>query len=72
MTKVLFSDSQLKKLRKNKWIKKVSTKAITYTDYFKIKLVKETENYKKFPKDIFKECGIDPEIIGSRIIEYYF
>lgn len=29
MTKVLFSNSQLKKLRKNKWIKKVSTKAIT-------------------------------------------
>lgn len=48
MTKVLFNDSQIKKLSKNKWIKKVSNKAITYTYEFKIKLVKETENYKKF------------------------
>ena len=69
MTKVLFNDSQIKKLSKSKWIKKISNKAITYTDEFKIKLVKETENYKKFPREIFKECGIDPEIVGNKRIE---
>ena len=69
MTKVLFSDAQVKKLMKNKWIKNVSNRAITYTDEFKIKLVKETENYKKFPREIFKECEIDPEIVGNRRIE---
>ena len=69
MTKVLFSDAQVKKLMKNKWIKNVSNRAITYTDEFKIKLVKEKENYKKFPREIFKECEIDPEIVGNRRIE---
>ena len=55
-----------KKLRKNKYVKNVSNKAITYTDEFKYKLVKECEDYKKFPQAIFKECGIDPEIVGER------
>ena len=68
MSKILFTDVQVKKLSKNKWIKNISNKGITYTDEFKYKLVKECENYKKFPQDIFKECNIDPEIVGeSRI-----
>lgn len=65
MSKIEFTDAQVKKLSKNKWIKNVSNKAITYTDEFKIKLVKECENYKKFPRDIFRECGIDPDIVGD-------
>ena len=68
MSKILFTNAQVKKLNKNKWIKKITNKGITYTDEFKYKLVKECENYKKFPQDIFKECNIDPEIVGeSRI-----
>lgn len=68
MSKILFTDTQVKKLSKNKWIKNITNKEITYTDEFKYKLLKECENYKKFPQDIFKECNIDPKIIGeSRI-----
>ena len=66
MSKILFTDAQVKKLRKNKWIKNITNKGITYTDEFKYKLVKECENYKKFPQDVFRECGIDPEIVGER------
>lgn len=29
----------------------------------KYKLVKEYENYKKFPQDVFKECNIDSEVV---------
>ena len=47
MTKILFTDSQVKKLSKNKWIKSITNKGITYTDEFKYKLVKECENYKE-------------------------
>ena len=65
MSKIEFTDAQVRKLSKNKWIKNVSNKAITYTDEFKIKLVKECEDYKKFPRDIFRECGIDPDIVGN-------
>ena len=66
MSKILFTDAQAKKLSKNKWIKNITNKAITYTDEFKYKLVKECEDYKKFPQDVFRECGIDPEIVGRR------
>ena len=66
MSKILFTNAQVKTLSKNKWIKKITNTTITYTDEFKYKLVKECENYKKSPQDIFKECGIDPEIVGER------
>ena len=69
MSKILFTDAQVKKLSKNKWIKNITNKAITYTDEFKYKLVKECENYRKFPQDVFRECGIDPEIIGKKRYE---
>lgn len=51
MSKILFTDIQIQKLSKNKWIKNITSKGITYTDDFKIKLV--------------KECGIHPEIVGD-------
>lgn len=69
MSKVLFTDSQVKKLSKNKWIKKINNKTITFTNEFKYKLVKDCENYKKFPQDVFKECGINPEIVGVKRYE---
>lgn len=69
MSKILFTDAQVKKISKNKWIKKINNKTITFTNEFKYKLVKECENYKKFPQDVFRECGIDPEIIGVKRYE---
>lgn len=69
MSKILFTDAQVKKLGKNKWIKNITSTTITYTNDFKYKLVKECENYKKFPQDVFRECGIDPEIIGVKRYE---
>ena len=68
MSKILFTDAQVKKLSKKKWIKNITNKEITYSDEFKYKLVKECENYKKFPQDVFRECGINPEIVGERRI----
>lgn len=69
MSKILFTDEQVKKLDKNKWIKNITSTTITYTNEFKYKLVKECENYKKFPQDVFRECGIDPKIIGVKRYE---
>ena len=43
MSKILFTDIQIQKLSKNKWIKNITSKRITYTDDFKIKLL-EAEN----------------------------
>ncbi len=69
MSKILFTDVQVRKLSKNKWIKNITNKGITYTNEFKRKLVKECENYKKFPQEVFRECGIDPKIVEKRRIE---
>lgn len=69
MSNVLFTDNEVKKLRKNKYVKNVSNKSITYTDEFKEKVVFETENYKKFPRQIFEECGFDIDIIGVKRTE---
>ncbi len=69
MSKNLFTDKDVKKLSKNKYVKKVSNKAITYTNEFKEKVVFETENYWKFPRQVFEECGFDIDVIGLKRIE---
>lgn len=68
MSKKIFTEKEIKKLTKNKYIKKITSKGITYDDKFKIKLVKECEDYKKFPQQVFMECGLDPEIVGMKRI----
>ena len=69
MSNIVFTDSEVKKLRKNKYVRNVSNKSITYTDEFKEKVVFETENYKKFPRQVFEECGFDIDIIGLKRIQ---
>lgn len=69
MSNIVFTDSEVKKLRKNKYVRNVSNKSITYTDEFKEKVVFETENYKKFPRQVFEECGFDIGIIGIKRVE---
>ena len=69
MSNIVFTDSEVKNLRKNKYVRNVSNKSITYTDEFKEKVVFETENYKKFPRQVFEECGFDIGIIGIKRVE---
>lgn len=69
MSNILFTEKDVKKLSKNKYVKKVSNKAITYTNEFKEKVVFETENYQKFPRQVFEECGFDIDVIGLKRIE---
>jgi len=69
MSKIVFSDEQVKILSKNKYVKHVSNKAITYTNQFKERIVFETQNYKKFPRQVFEECGFDINVIGIKRTE---
>lgn len=69
MSNLVFTDKEVNKLKKNKYVRNVSNKSITYTDEFKEKVVFETENYKKFPRQVFEECGFDINIIGVKRIE---
>lgn len=44
MSKKLFSDREIKSLLKNKYVKSVSKRGITYTDEFKILFIAEHIN----------------------------
>ena len=58
MSKIIFSDKQIKKLEKNIYVKKVSQKAITYTFEFKEKFIVEYRNH-RLPRHIFQNPPIN-------------
>ncbi len=63
MSRLLFSKNEVENLRTNKYVKKVSLKAITYTDEFKVHFIAESEN-KKQSKVTFEEADISVEVVG--------
>ena len=65
MGKHYFTDEQVKELSNNKYVKKVSAKAITYTDDFKMHVVLELETGKG-AKIIFNEAGFDINILKEQ------
>lgn len=68
MSKKIFSLKEIEILRKNKFVKNVSEKAITYSDEFKEIFI--LENMKGIlPRSIFENHGFDIEIIGLERIK---
>ncbi|SFB31100.1 hypothetical protein SAMN04488528_10283 [Clostridium frigidicarnis] len=67
MSKKLFSDEEIKSLSKNKYVKSVSMRGITYTDEFKILFIAERSKG-KLPIHIFQDAGFDVEVIGNNRI----
>lgn len=63
MSKKLFTSEEIKILSQNKYVKKVSSKGITYNDEFKRLFIVESKNG-KLPRQIFEENGFDIEILG--------
>jgi putative transposase len=68
MSKKIFTSKEIENLSTNKYVKKISNKAITYTNEFKIHFISEYNNGKS-PRLIFKEAGFDINIIGLKRIE---
>lgn len=68
MSKITFSNKEIKTLQKNLNVQRVSERAITYTDSFKNRFMDEYLRG-KFPRQIFIENGFDVEIIGIKQIE---
>jgi len=67
MGKNYFTPEQVEELRKNKYVKHVSEKAITYTEEFKEKFMFEY-NAGKTRSQILTEMGFDIKVLGvSRI-----
>lgn len=63
MSKKLFTNEEIELLSKNKYVKNVTAKGITYTDELKKIFISEN-NSGKFPRQIFEECGFDIDILG--------
>lgn len=68
MSKKIFTNEEIEILSKNKYVKRVSAKGITYTDEFKRIFISE-DGKGKFPRSIFEECGFDINILGKKRIE---
>jgi len=64
----LFTNEEIEILSKNKYVKHVSAKGITYSDEFK-RIFISADGKGKFPRAIFEECGFDINILGKKRIE---
>jgi uncharacterized protein (DUF1015 family) len=71
MARVKFSDETIEKLRRNKYVLKVSDRSIQFSSKFKAILV--SEGLKGKPqKTILSELGIDPSVMGDKRIHTLF
>ncbi|MGL4760554.1 MAG: HTH domain-containing protein, partial [Sarcina sp.] len=64
MSKIIFGEKEIKQLRNNINVQRVSEKSITYSAEFKRKFIEEYINGKS-AKIIFKEAGFDIKMIGT-------
>ncbi|KIL52837.1 tranposase [Jeotgalibacillus campisalis] len=67
MSKKIFSSKEIQLLSINPYVKSISPKGITYSEEFKELFIAQYEKG-KFPSDIFREYGLDPEVVGERRI----
>lgn len=67
MSKKLFTKEEIELLSKNKYIKNITIKGITYTEEFKKIFIAENIDG-KLPRQIFEECGFDIDILGMHRI----
>lgn len=68
MANKLFSEDDIAFLLDNPYVKNVTTNNITYTNEFRQLFLAENSNG-KLPRQIFKECGFDVDMIGIKRIE---
>lgn len=68
MSNKLFTSKEIEILSKNPYVKKVSSKGITYTDEFRSIFINENENG-KLPRAIFEAHGLSAEILGLKRIQ---
>ena len=68
MSKKIFTEQEILELSKNKYVKNVTAKGITYTNEFKLQFIAEYENGKT-SRAIFEDAGFDVNIIGIKRID---
>jgi len=64
----VFSKVEIEVLSRNKYVKHVSVKGITYTDEFKRHFISEYEKG-KLPRTIFEESGFNVNVLGKERVK---
>ena len=64
MALIMFTAEQMKELESNPYVKRVSEKAITYTDEFKNHFIEEYQKGKP-PSQILRDADFEPKILGD-------
>lgn len=70
MERNYLSEEEIIELKKNKYVKTISSKNISYTDEFKILFIEES-NKGKGPTRIFIENGFNPYVLGHYRIKNF-
>ena len=65
MSKVIFSEQQVEKLRQNPNVQACSERSITYQKNFKLTAVKEYQEGLS-PNEIFKKAGFNIDLMGRK------
>lgn len=68
MSQKVFNEKEIKQLKTNPYIKKVSEKSITYQEEFKYLFILQLSEGKT-PRMIFEQAGFDVDMIGMKRIE---
>lgn len=61
-----FTEEQQEKLRENPYMEKISEKAITYTEQFRVDFHYAYTVESKTPYLILYEMGFDPKVLGKK------
>lgn len=68
MSNKIFTKKEIKILSKNKYVKNISKKAITYTSEFRRIFIAESQ-YEILPRIIFEKYGFELTVLGSKRIQ---
>lgn len=67
MSKTRFTKEQVERLGLSSYVASVSNTTIRFTAEFKKRFLEERKSGREV-REIFRECGIDPEILGEKRI----
>ena len=67
MAEIKYSGTQIEELKQNKYVKDCTQKYITFTDEFKILVLKWVQKW-KYHRQIFYECGFPEYVWNSELV----
>lgn len=67
MAKIKYNESQIEELQQNKYVKDCTEKYITFTDEFKMKVLKWVDKW-EYHRQIFYDCGFPDYVWATDLV----